>query len=207
MGNSESTFGAASFLEMAVEVKGGPHRRTREEEMEMLRQPQKMLRTGSVTRSLQRHLGQPKTDKIFPPLRKTKSLDFIWEPQDDLWESIDGGLGDKDSIRDSIRPRIPNPTMLQDDDDDDDDAASTTTASSVGICDACAGITIEAITSDTGYWHLPVSEISEFDCEMCKTFMSHLGLNPHKQYPDDRYRILFTLELHPKDADVSRSHR
>ncbi|CAJ2511933.1 Uu.00g075580.m01.CDS01 [Anthostomella pinea] len=180
-----------SLLQAAIEVIA-PRKRTRSEEMENLKKPQKMLRTGSVTRSIQRRLGQAKEEKPEVPTRRTKSVDYLREPHPERWVSVNGGLGDDDSDTDSLRPRVPNPSMPQ-----DDEKPAATSKATETLCDTCSGINIETVTDGAGYCHLLLSEIydSGVNCDLCRSVSTLLNVNSNKRYTDDRYRILVSLEL------------
>jgi hypothetical protein len=188
MGNS------SSIVDVAVELIA-PRRRTRSEEFENLLKPQKLLRTGSVTRSIQRHLGQAKVPRHEVPIRQSKSLDHLWEPHPEHWKSLNGGLGDDDSDTDSVRPRVPNPSMPPEEEE-------PVTATPRGLCDTCLEISIDTASVDGGHPHLLVSEVYESECMLCSRISFDLGLNSNKRYTGDRYQVFVSLERQSESTDV-----
>jgi hypothetical protein len=186
--------------------------KTRSEDREYLLKPHEMLRIGSVTRSIERHLGQAKEPKHKPPLRRVKSVDYLWDGHPERnWVQVskEGVHYDRDS--DLERPRVLNPHLPK---GDDDKKGSTTSSHShsqtpTRLCDTCLGITIENTTADAGYCHLLLADIyaSASDCKLCKDIIYQLGLNPRKRCSSDRYRIVVSLELRSDLASMSQSLR
>jgi hypothetical protein len=85
--------------------------KTRSEDREYLLKPHEMLRIGSVTRSIERHLGQAKEPKYKPPLRRVKSVDYLWDGHPERnWVQVskEGVHYDRDS--DLERPRATSRT-------------------------------------------------------------------------------------------------
>jgi hypothetical protein len=196
--NTSSNFGAASMLEYVVEM-NPPRMRSRSEERENLMKPQKMLRTGSVTKSVQRHLQQAKVRKPKSTIRRSKSVDYLREPhEDNNWVSLSGGIGDEDSDTDSVRPRIPNPSMQHGDTElttTSLDSIETETETETNLCDTCRGINIETVSADGGYRHVLLSDIyaTEDSCKICAFICADLNIKTNNPYTGDRYRINVSL--------------